>query len=82
MIFLHAHQISESLAGKIYATYGNNTRKTISENPYRLCRDIHGIGFKSADQIALKLGIATDRDAYRSWYFPLFRPSHELRIVF
>lgn len=60
MIFLHSYNISEQLASKIYNTYGNETRKLITTDPYRLCRDIHGIGFKTADQIALQVGISQD----------------------
>ena len=42
---------------RIFKTYGANAIQVISENPYRLARDIRGIGFKSADQIAMRLGI-------------------------
>ena len=42
---------------RIYKTYGADAIRLISENPYRLARDIRGIGFRTADQIAAKLGI-------------------------
>ena len=57
MLFLHAHGVGSARAVRIYKTYGAEAVQTISENPYRLARDIHGVGFKTADQIAEKLGI-------------------------
>jgi exodeoxyribonuclease V alpha subunit len=57
MIFLHSHGVGTSRAVRIFKTYGADALRLISENPYRLARDIRGIGFKSADQIAEKLGI-------------------------
>jgi exodeoxyribonuclease V alpha subunit len=57
MVFLHSHGVSTSRAVRIYKTYGAETVQRISENPYRLARDIRGIGFRTADQIAGKLGI-------------------------
>lgn len=57
MVFLHAHGVGTSRAVRIYKTYGADAIKVISENPYRLARDIRGIGFKSADVIAGTLGI-------------------------
>ena len=60
MLFLHAHGVGTSRAVRIYKTYGAEAVAIISENPYRLARDIRGIGFKTADQIAAKLGIAKD----------------------
>jgi exodeoxyribonuclease V alpha subunit len=57
MLFLHSHDISTARAVRIYKTYGPEAIKIISENPYRLARDIRGIGFISADKIAEKLGI-------------------------
>lgn len=58
MIFLQSHGVSPSYAQKIFKTYGNDSIHTVKSNPYKLARDIHGIGFKSADAIAQKLGIA------------------------
>jgi exodeoxyribonuclease V alpha subunit len=57
MIFLHSHGVGTSRAVRIFKTYGADAIRLISENPYRLARDIRGIGFKSADLIAEKLGI-------------------------
>lgn len=57
MLFLHSHGISTSRAVRIYKTYGERAIDLIRQNPYRLAQDIHGIGFVSADKIAMKLGI-------------------------
>ncbi len=57
MLFLHANGVGTSRAVRIYKTYGNEAVRVISENPYRLARDIRGIGFRTADQIAAKVGI-------------------------
>jgi exodeoxyribonuclease V alpha subunit len=60
IIFLQEHDVSTTLAYKIYRTYGQTSFEILRQNPYQLCLDIRGIGFKTADQIALKLGIASD----------------------
>ena len=60
MVFLHSHGASASRAVRIYKTYGDRAIDTVRANPYQLARDIHGIGFKTADGIAGKLGIAAD----------------------
>ncbi|WP_158744911.1 ATP-dependent RecD-like DNA helicase [Acidisphaera sp. L21] len=57
MLFLHANGVGTSRAVRIYKTYGADAVQIITENPYRLARDIRGIGFRTADQIASKLGI-------------------------
>jgi exodeoxyribonuclease V alpha subunit len=57
MIFLHTNGVGASRAVPIYKTYGNDAVQLISEDPYRLARDIRGIGFRTADAIAMKLGI-------------------------
>ena len=57
MLFLHSNGVGTSRAVRIYKTYGADAVQLISENPYRLARDIRGIGFRTADQIAEKLGI-------------------------
>jgi len=57
MLFLHAHGVGTARAVRIYKTYGNDAVQVMSENPYRLARDIRGIGFRTADQIAARLGI-------------------------
>ena len=60
MLFLYQNSISTARAVRIYKTYGDHAIRLISENPYCLARDIRGIGFKSADLIAQKIGIAQD----------------------
>lgn len=60
MLFLQEHQVSSSYAAKIYRQYGNDSISVMKENPYRLADDIWGIGFKTADQIANKLGFGKE----------------------
>ena len=62
MIFLQQFGISDNLAVKIYNTYGERIYKVIKENPYQLSDDIAGVGFKTADEIAGKVGIQIDSD--------------------
>jgi exodeoxyribonuclease V alpha subunit len=57
MVFLQSHGVSTSKAVRIYKTYGESAVAKVTDNPYRLARDIHGIGFKSADLIAANLGV-------------------------
>src|SRR6266581_1242353 len=57
MVFLHSHGVGTARAVRIYKTYGADAVQVMSENPYRLARDIRGIGFKTADDIAMKLGV-------------------------
>lgn len=57
MVFLHSHGVGTARAVRIYKTYGADAVQVMTENPYRLARDIRGIGFKTADAIAMKLGI-------------------------
>jgi exodeoxyribonuclease V alpha subunit len=57
MVFLHANGVGTARAVRIYKTYGSDAIQVMTENPYRLARDIRGIGFKTADAIAMKLGI-------------------------
>ncbi len=57
MLFLQSHEVSTSHATKIYKTYGSESIAIVKENPYRLAEDIWGIGFKTADSIAQKMGI-------------------------
>ncbi len=57
MLFLHANGVGTSRAVRIYKTYGADAVQVITENPYRLARDIRGIGFRTADLVAQKLGI-------------------------
>ena len=61
MLFLQGHNVSTSHATKIYKTYGNESLKVVQENPYRLADDIWGIGFKTADTIAEKLGFGKEK---------------------
>lgn len=60
MVFLQSHGVGTGRAVRIYKTYGDDSIVKVSENPYRLALDIHGIGFKTADTIAQKIGIAPD----------------------
>ena len=60
MLFLQGHGVSPAYAVKIFKTYGQAAIATVRENPYRLARDIRGIGFKAADKIARELGIPAD----------------------
>ncbi|MGD0016701.1 MAG: ATP-dependent RecD-like DNA helicase [Verrucomicrobiia bacterium] len=60
MIFLQGHGISSAHAAKIYKRYGEQAIPQVRENPYQIAKDIHGIGFRTADGIAAKLGIAKD----------------------
>jgi exodeoxyribonuclease V alpha subunit len=57
MVFLHSHGVGTARTVRIYKTYGADAVQVMSENPYRLARDIRGIGFKTADAIAMRLGI-------------------------
>jgi exodeoxyribonuclease V alpha subunit len=57
MLFLHSHGVGTSRAVRIFKTYGATAVQVITDNPYRLARDIRGIGFRTADLVARKLGI-------------------------
>ena len=57
MVFLHSHGVSTSRSVRIFKVYGDKAIDIVSENPYRLAKDIRGIGFKSADTIARNIGI-------------------------
>ena len=61
MVFLQGHDVSTAHATKIYKTYGNESIRTVQENPYRLADDIWGIGFRTADRIAEKLGFGHEK---------------------
>ena len=58
MVFLHSHGVGTARAVRIFRTYGADAAQVMTENLYRLARDIRGIGFRTADAIAMKLGIA------------------------
>ena len=62
MIFLQQYGISQTLAAKIFKTYGQELYGILKENPYRLADDIQGVGFRIADEIASRIGIHTDSD--------------------
>src|SRR5215467_7606522 len=57
MVFLHSHGVGTARAVRIFKTYGADAVQVMADNPYRLARDIRGIGFKTADAIAMRLGI-------------------------
>ncbi|UIY43328.1 SF1B family DNA helicase RecD2 [Methylobacterium radiotolerans] len=57
MLFLHAHGVGTARAVRIFKTYGHEAIAVMTEDPYRLAKDIRGIGFKTADAIAMKLGL-------------------------
>ena len=60
MLFLHSHGVSTNLAVKIYKQYGDQALAVVQSDPYRLARDIYGVGFKTADNIARAMGLPTD----------------------
>ncbi len=62
MIYLQKYGISIALAVKIYDHYGQSIYRVIEENPYQMADHVPGVGFKTADEIALKVGIHTDSD--------------------
>jgi exodeoxyribonuclease V alpha subunit len=57
MLFLQQYQITPAFAYKLYRAYGNQTVEKLQENPYRLAKEVHGIGFKTADALGKKMGI-------------------------
>ncbi|MEM7697415.1 MAG: ATP-dependent RecD-like DNA helicase [Verrucomicrobiota bacterium] len=63
MVFLHAHGLSTARALRLYQRYGENAVNVLRENPYRLASDLPGVGFKTADDIARKMGRADDSPA-------------------
>lgn len=62
MIFLQSYGISPALAVKISQFYGDRTPEVVREDPYRLCDDLEGVGFLTADRIGLSLGVAPDSE--------------------
>lgn len=62
MIFLQSHGIGTAKASRIYRQYGADAIAIVKRNPYRLCEDVWGIGFKTADAIALSVGIPYDSE--------------------
>jgi exodeoxyribonuclease V alpha subunit len=75
MLFLQDHQVSTTHAVKIFKTYGKDSIKIVKENPYKLADDIWGIGFKTADAIAMKMGF--DREGYNRCRSGLFYALNE-----
>lgn len=62
MVWLKRYDLTNGLATKIYKTWGSDSVARLEENPYRLADDIKGVGFKKADEVALKLGLPKDSD--------------------
>lgn len=62
MIFLSGYGIALNLGAKIYQQYGDNVYRILKENPYKMAEDIAGVGFRTADEIAGKIGIAVDSE--------------------
>src|SRR5207248_5037068 len=60
MVFLHSYGIGTARAVRIYKTYGEQAIELVKANPYRLSTDIWGVGFQTADELALKLGLPRD----------------------
>ncbi|WP_150468003.1 ATP-dependent RecD-like DNA helicase [Francisella sp. SYW-9] len=60
MVYLQSHGVGTARATRIYKKYGDDAIAKIKDNPYCLAKDIHGIGFKTADQLALRIGIPHD----------------------
>lgn len=60
MTFLQSYGVSTGYASRIYKKYGDDTVKIVSENPYRLADEVFGVGFRTADKIALEMGLAAD----------------------
>lgn len=57
LVFLQSHQVGTACAMRIYKQYGDQAVAVVRENPYRLCHEVWGIGFKTADRIALSIGV-------------------------
>ena len=83
IIFLQGHGVSTNLATKIYHQYGERSFQVLKSNPYQLCLDIWGIGFKTADQIALKLGVdPTSFERIKAYILYLLEKDNEQGHVF
>ncbi|MBV9613848.1 MAG: ATP-dependent RecD-like DNA helicase [Ktedonobacteraceae bacterium] len=59
-LFLQSHEVSINVATRVYKQYGKDSIKVIRENPYQLAHEVQGIGFRTADEIAVKLGLPFD----------------------
>jgi len=83
IIFLQEHQVSTNIATKVYRQYGEKSFQVLKTNPYQLCLDIWGIGFRTADQIALKLGIdPASPERIKAFLLYLMEKDNELGHVF
>jgi len=83
IIFLQQHDVSTNLATKIYRQYGTQSYQVLKSNPYQLCLDIWGIGFKTADAIALKLGMdPASPDRIKAFLLYLLEKDNEQGHVF
>ncbi len=63
MVFLQSHGVGTAHAMRIYKQYGNQAISAVRGNPYRLCQEVWGIGFKTADRIAMSLGVPPHSEA-------------------
>src|SRR5579859_3478532 len=59
-LFLQSHEVSMNVATRVYKQYGKDSIRVVRENPYQLAQEVHGIGFRTADDIAVKLGLPRD----------------------
>jgi len=83
IIFLQEHNISTNLATKIYRQYGERSFHVLKTNPYQACHDIWGVGFKTADQLALKLGMSpTSTERVKAYICYLLEKDNEHGHVF
>ena len=83
IIFLQEHNVSTNMATKIYRHYGEKSFQILKTNPYQICHDIWGIGFKTADQIALNLGISpTSPERIKAYILYLLEKDNEHGHVF
>ena len=83
IIFLQEHQVSTNIATKVYRQYAEKSFQVLKTNPYQLCLDIWGIGFRTADQIALKLGLdPSSQERIKAFIFYLMEKDNEQGHVF
>jgi exodeoxyribonuclease V alpha subunit len=83
IIFLQEHNVSTNMATKIYRQYGEKSFQILKTNPYQICHDIWGIGFKTADQIALNLGMSpTSPERIKAYILYLLEKDNEHGHVF
>ena len=62
LIFLQEYGLSAAMAMKVYRAYGDTTERVLRQNPYRLADEIRGVGFRTADEIAMRLGFARESE--------------------